>query len=188
MESHLKLLARVWLPGRGCCHLRSPSLTEAEALSLLHAARGAIADAQRSNQLEEVPVASGRAFVMSRRFPDPNHPVRKFPGMVLVSIPDPEIFLREAVAASLHALVVPGESDKSVEGWEFVDLGATPREPVASSGQESRHSQLLVVLGILLVVLLIVLCIYNFSGFTPGQADLSKPRSALSAKHPNAKD
>jgi hypothetical protein len=62
-------------------------------------------------EIEEVPVPSGRAFVISRPPPDHNHPVRMFPGMVLVSIPDPETFLRESVAASLRALMVPDESD-----------------------------------------------------------------------------
>lgn len=140
MASRLKLLVRAWLPERGCCHLRSPDLTDAEARGLLHSARGVIEKAQESGVIEEVTGTEDRVFVMARRTPDPDHPNRTVPGFVLASIPDPDAFLHEVLTDRLRS-VVEASGATGFEGWDFVDLGAQPREALSGWNREARPSR-----------------------------------------------
>ncbi len=147
MASPHKILVRTWLPGKGCVHLRSTAMSQAEARDLLDAARDIIGMAQESGRIEEVPLEKGRAFVKARRSPDPDQPNRTAPGFVLVSIPDPEAFLRDAGAREFDELlrfvasqaldaVPPAEqaSDLGRRDWKVLDLGG----PAAPSKSKAR--------------------------------------------------
>ena len=112
-------------------------MSEAEAHQLLDAARGVMEKAQESPGIEEVPGTDGSAFVVARRSPDPNHPGRTAPGFALILIPDREAFLRDAVAAALHAVPAFEGSDTVPAGWKFPDPGAGSRTPEAGKGQEA---------------------------------------------------
>lgn len=138
MLGRRKLLARAWLLGRGCCDLRSPGIADAEARDLLDAAREAIAKAQESGVLEEVPGTKDLAFVLARRAPDLDDPGRAAPRFALVSIPDPDAFLRDAVAHLLRNLEIPEASDTSLDDWVFLDPRVTACEATGGSGSESR--------------------------------------------------
>jgi hypothetical protein len=123
-----KLLARVWLPGPGCSHWRSSSMTEVEARNLIEAARGVERRAQETGEIEEIPTEDcDLAFVVSRRSPDPRQPDRTSPGYLIILIPDKDAYLRECVTDRLRAMVLPGEAGAG-KGWEFVDPGAAPVE------------------------------------------------------------
>lgn len=134
MASRDKLLIRAWLPRQGCCHLRSPEMTDVEARGLLDAARGAIDKAQESGVPERVPGTTGCAFVMARRSPDPNEG-RTAPRFVLISIPDADRFLRDAVADRLRDVEVPETMDAASDGWIFLDLGVQTIEPRNPEGR-----------------------------------------------------
>ena len=138
MASGPKLLARVWLPGQGCRYLRSPGMSDAEALGLIEAARGTINIAQETGALEEVAGTTDRVFVLARRTADPDHPQRSVPGFVLTVIPDVERFIQDAVADRLRA-VPDAEDISSTRGWEFLDLGATSREIAGDPRLVSRR-------------------------------------------------
>jgi len=135
MEKPLKLLVRSWHQGKGCVHQRSAAMSEAEARELLEVGRGAIDRAQESGGIEQIPLAKGRAYVKARRVRDPDEPSRMAPGFVLVSIPDPDVFIREVVArefdellqsaanATLDQIPSPGEGNLGKRGWKIIDLG-----------------------------------------------------------------
>ena len=146
MEKPLKLLVRSWIQGKGCVHQCSAAMSEAEARELLEIGRGAIDRVQQSGGIEEIPLAKGRAYVKARRLPDPDEPSRMAPGFVLVSIPDPDAFIREVVArefdelllsaanATLDRILSPGEGDLGKRGWKIIDLGS----PTAASTNKTR--------------------------------------------------
>ena len=141
-----KLLVRAWLPGKGCVHLRSTAMTETEARYLLEAAVRNIEVAQESGRTEKVLLERGCAFVKAHRSPDPDQPGRTAPGFILVSIPDPDAFVREAVAREFDELLLfaadkvldsaphfEAASDLGLRGWKPLDLGGTP--PDTGSGE-----------------------------------------------------
>jgi hypothetical protein len=152
MARLLKLLVRSWVSGKGCVYQRSTSLPETEALELLEAARGSIDKAQESGTIEEIPLPKGRAFVQARRSPDPDQPNRTAPGFVLVSIPDPDAFLRDVIAHEFDILIrsaahktlddipLPTEGDPGKRDWKLMDLG---KPPTSSPGKhQMRRKQI----------------------------------------------
>jgi len=141
MASPAKLLVRTWLPGKGCVHLRSTAMTETEARDLLEAVIGNIEVAQESGRTEKVRLERGCAFVKALRSPDPDQPGRTAPGFILVSIADPDAFVREAVAREFDELLLfaadkildsaphfDRASDLGLRGWKPLDLGGMPPE------------------------------------------------------------
>jgi hypothetical protein len=168
MGAPLRLLVRSWVSDKGCVYQRSTSLPETEALELLEAARGSIEKAQESGTIEEIPLPNGRAFVQARRSPDPDQPNRTAPGFVLVSIPDPDAFLRDVIAhefdilfrsaahMTLDEIRLPTEGDPGKSDWKLMDLG----KPLTSStskhlmGTKSQKKAGLVALILLIVSLL----------------------------------
>jgi hypothetical protein len=139
MASRNKLLVRVWLPGRGCCHLRSPAMTDAEASSLIDSASDAIEEAQVStNEIQRIRGTQDLAYVIARRSPDPDHPSRDVPGFALISIPDQVAFFHQAVANLLRDVKVPTTSDYPPEDWTFFNHGKTTSEATDGAGGETR--------------------------------------------------
>jgi hypothetical protein len=164
MARLLKLLVRSWVSGKGCVYQRSTSLPETEALELLEAARGSIDKAQESGTIEEIPLPKGRAFVQARRSPDPDQPNRTAPGFVLVSIPDPDAFLRDVIAHEFDILIrsaahktlddipLPTEGDPGKRDWKLMDLG---KPPTSSPGKHQMRRKDRTKPGLIASILLI---------------------------------
>jgi hypothetical protein len=199
MASAPKFLVRVWLPVKGCVHMRSTAMTEAEARELLNAAVGAIEVAQESGMIEEVFLKKGRAFVKARRMPDPDQPGRTTPGFILVSIPDPDTFLRDAVASEFDALLrfavnkvldtaspfLVRTSDLSPQDWKPLDLGGTT--PLSGSElQTPKRNQWL--RGTIAVSLVLVAICFLRGLFRKTVPSADNPPSALTSRQDGSYD
>jgi hypothetical protein len=190
MAKPLKLLVRSWVQGKGCVHQRSAAMSEAEAHELLEVGRGAIDKAQESGDIEQVPLVKGRAYVKARRAPDPDEPRRTAPGFLLVSIPDPDAFIRDVVArefdellrsaaeATLDQIPTPGEGDLGQQGWKILDIG---RQPAASTSKDLLRTWGRQKLGPIATLIVAIVAIYlayqawqrlpSQDGHTGSQAD-----------------
>ena len=165
-------------------------MSEAEARELLEIGRGAIDRVQQSGGIEEIPLAKGRAYVKARRSPDPDEPSRMAPGFVLVSIPDPDAFIREVVAREFDELLrsaanatqdqipSPKQGDLGQRGWKTIDLGRPPTAATTKTrswaGTHKKLSLIALIVGLVTVYLLSQRTWQSLpseAGHTQGQVD-----------------
>lgn len=126
-------VARLWLPGRGCTDIRSPSLSDADAVKLLQLIQGLeMADKLQVSDAPRIllsdrgkPIGAYRA----RQSPDPDHPQRSATVVLVVKLPEP--ISQSSAAAAVGDIPLPQTMDEVQNlGWLYVREPAVPSPPV----------------------------------------------------------
>ena len=134
MSGPLKVLVRRWVHDRGCLYLRSAEMSNQEAIFLLEASLATIdggglgEEDAHPHEIDLKNYGRARAFVLLSHEPDPDHPERMTRPFRLVYLPEPENFIREAVAELLLNVPWPA-AVQAINGgdWHVVREG----EPAA---------------------------------------------------------